>query len=293
MVEICAFRGEEQMKKLIDLHTHSIYSDGSMTPSELVCHAKEEGLCAISLTDHDTIDGVGEALEKGKETGLEVVPGIEFSVKSETETHILGYYINTKARVLQEVLPEIRRVRKERSLEIEENLKVQGIDVSYEEALKLAPRGLVGRAHFGRVMTEKGYTKSVKEAFDLYLSSGKKGYSSHQYLTDEEAIKVIKESGGAAFVAHLHLIRKPDNELYEYLKKLKTAGLDGIEGYYTEYTDKMQMTYHKMARELSLGFSGGTDFHAKAKPHIAIGKGFGELEIPYSILEEIKNLVKR
>lgn len=280
------------MEKLIDLHTHSIYSDGTMTPSELVCHAKQEGISAIALTDHDGIGGVSEAVLKGKEIGLEVVPGIEFSVQSATETHILGYYVNTEAKALQTVLPEILRVRRERSYETEENLKKQGIDVSYEEALKLAPGGLVGRAHFARVMTEKGYTKSVKEAFDLYLSSGKKGFSSRQYLTDTEAIRVIRESGGVSFVAHLHLIRLGDSELFEYLKKLKDAGLDGIEGYYTDYSDSMQKKYMEMAKELSLAVSGGTDFHAKGKPHISIGRGLGELEIPYSVLDGIKSLIK-
>ena len=287
-----AYEGNDQMEKLIDLHTHSVYSDGTMTPSELVCHAKKEGISAISLTDHDSVDGVCEALEKGREIGIEVVPGIEFSVQSETETHILGYYIDVESQALKNVLPKILNTRRERGLETAEKLKKQGIDVSYEDALSLAPGGLVGRAHFARIMTERGYTKSVKEAFERYLSSGKKGYSSRQYLTDEEAIRIIKESGGVSFVAHLHLIRLPDDELYEYLKKLKSAGLDGIEGYYTEYTGQMQSTYQKMASSLSLAISGGTDFHAESKPHISIGRGLGEMKIPYDILTGIKTLVK-
>ena len=278
------------MEKYIDLHTHSVRSDGSMTPAELVRHAKESGLSAISLTDHDCIDGVEEALAEGRRIGLEVVPGIEFSVQSKTETHILGYYIDIKSPALQEVMPEILRVRRERSAQIEENLKKQGIDVSYEEALALAPGGLVGRAHFARVMVEKGYTSSVKEAFDLYLSSGKKGFSSRQYLTAEDAVRVIKESGGFSFIAHLHLIRLSDDELFDFLKKMKSVGLDGIEGYYTEYDDDMQKKYIDMAKELNLAISGGTDFHAKSKPHIAIGRGLGNMKIPYSVLEGIKSL---
>ena len=278
------------MEKFIDLHTHSVCSDGSMTPTELVHHAKESGLSAISLTDHDCIDGVEEALAEGQKIGLEVVPGIEFSVQSKTETHILGYYIDIKSRALQEVMPGILRVRRERSAEIEENLKKQGIDVSYEEALALAPGGLVGRAHFARVMVQKGYTSSVKEAFDLYLSSGKKGFSSRQYLTAEDAVRVIKDAGGFSFVAHLHLIRLSDGELFEFLKNLKAVGLDGIEGYYTEYDDVMQKKYMDMAKELGLAISGGTDFHAKSKPHIAIGRGLGNMQIPYSVLEGIKSL---
>lgn len=278
------------MERYIDLHTHSVCSDGSMTPTELVRHAKDSGLSAISLTDHDCIDGVEEALAEGQKIGLEVVPGIEFSVQSKTETHILGYYIDIKSPALQEVMPGILRVRRERSAQIEENLKNQGIDVSYEEALALAPGGLVGRAHFARVMVEKGYTSSVKEAFDLYLASGKKGFSSRQYLTAEDAVRVIKESGGFSFVAHLHLIRLSDDELFDFLKKMKAVGLDGIEGYYTEYDDAMQKKYIDMAKELDLAISGGTDFHAKSKPHIAIGRGLGNMKIPYSVLDGIKKL---
>lgn len=278
------------MERYIDMHTHSVFSDGTMTPTELVHHAKKSGLSAISLTDHDCIDGVNEALRAGKEIGLEVVPGIEFSVKSETETHILGYYINTEAKALKEVLPEILRVRRSRGMETAENLRKQGFDITYEEAAAVARGNLVGRAHFAKVMVEKGYVESVKSAFDKYLSSGKKGYSDQQFLSDEDAVRVIKESGGYSFVAHLHLIRLSDSDLFDYLKKLKGAGLDGIEGYYTEYTDEMHKKYVDMAKELSLAISGGTDFHAKTKPHISIGCGYGNLKIPYSVLEGIKNL---
>lgn len=278
------------MEKYIDLHTHSVHSDGTMTPTELINHAKDSGLSALSLTDHDCIDGVREAVKAGDECGLEVVPGIEFSVQSNTETHVLGYYIDIEAKALNEVLPEILRVRKERSLQTAENLHKQGIDVSYEEAAKAASGNLVGRAHFAKVMVEKGYVSSVKEAFDNYLASGKKGYSSKQYLTAEDAIRVIKESGGYSFIAHLHLIKLSDSDLFDFLKKMKAAGLDGIEGYYTEYTKEMHEKYIQMAKELSLAISGGTDFHAKTKPHISIGTGYGDLKIPYSVLEGIKNL---
>lgn len=278
------------MERYIDLHTHSVFSDGTMTPTELVHHAKKSGLSAISLTDHDCVDGVAEAINAGQKTGVEVIPGIEFSVKSATETHILGYYINTESKSLKEVLPEILRVRRNRGLETAENLRKQGFDVTYEEAAAMASGNLVGRAHFAKVMVEKGYVESVKSAFDKYLSSGRKGYSDQQFLSDEDAVRVIKESGGYSFVAHLHLIRLSDSDLFDYLKRLKAVGLDGIEGYYTEYTEQMHKKYVEMAKELSLALSGGTDFHAKTKPHISIGSGYGNLKIPYSVLEGIKSL---
>lgn len=278
------------MERYIDLHTHSVCSDGTMTPFELVHHAKASGLSAISLTDHDCVDGVKDALNAGKDIGLEVVPGIEFSVKSATETHILGYYINTEAKALNEVLPEILKVRRKRGEENAENLRKQGFDITYEEAAAMTLGNLVGRAHFAKVMVAKGYVESVKEAFDKYLSSGSAGHSDKQYLTAEDAVRVIKESGGRSFVAHLHLINLSDSDLFDFLKRLKDAGLDGIEGYYTDYTPQMHKKYIEMAKELSLAISGGTDFHANTKPHISIGTGYGNLKIPYSVLEGIKNL---
>ena len=276
------------MEKYIDLHTHSNKSDGSMTPVELVRHAKEAGLSAISLTDHDCIDGVKEAVKEGERIGLEVVPGIEFSAKSETETHILGYYIDIKNKDILNALEEIKRVRVERTYETSRLLKEVGFDVSVEEVLKIAPGNIVGRAHFARIMMEKGYVSSVKEGFDLYLANGKPAYSDRQHLTASEAVKLITGAGGLAFAAHLHLMRKPDDELFLFIKELKENGLSGVEGYYTEYTPKMQEKYQNLAKSLGLLISGGTDFHAEMKPHISIGKGQGNLKIPYTVLENIK-----
>ncbi len=279
------------MEKYIDLHTHSNCSDGTMTPCELVHHAKESGLSAISLTDHDCISGIGEAVSAGKELGVEVVPGIEFSVQSNTETHILGYYINPEAEAISHTLPEILRVRNERTEDTARKLCELGFNITCEEARAKAGSDLVGRAHFAKVMVEKGYVSSVKEAFENYLGSGKPAFSSKQYLTAEDAVRVIKESGGVSFIAHLHLIRLNDSDLFDFLKRMKEAGLSGIEGYYTEYEKEMHEKYMAMAKELSLAVSGGTDFHGKTKPHIKIGKGYGELQIPYSVLDEIKKLI--
>ncbi len=276
-------------EKYIDLHTHSVKSDGSMTPSELVRHAKEAGLAAISLTDHDGVSGVAEAMAEGQKIGLEVVPGIELSVQSKAETHILGFFIDIDHPGLTKKLEEIRQVRVQRNVQTLENLNKMGFAITMDEARALAPNGLVARAHFARLLTEKGHTKSVKEAFDLYLSNGRPGYSSIQLLTPEEGIGLIKEAGGLAFAAHLHHNKMEDDELVPFLKRLKEAGLDGVEGYYTEYTSEMQEKYQHIAQKLSLAVSGGTDFHGAMKPHIQIGSGLGNLKIPYSVLEQIKN----
>ena len=264
-----------------------------MTPTELVAHAAERGLKAIALSDHDTIAGIDEAIEAGKKYGVEIVPAIEFSVQSETETHILGFYIDHKCEKLQEALENINKVRWQRTVNTCENLQKLGFDVTMEEALKIAPYGLIGRAHFARILMEKGYTESVKEGFEKYLANGRPAYDGTQYLTAEMAVKLIEDIGGVSFVAHPHLIRLSDNDLREFLIKLKGYGLCGIEGYYNEYTPEMQAYFHNLAQELGLEISGGTDYHAKMKPHIEIGVGQEKLpmQIPYSVLENIKSIV--
>ncbi len=276
------------MEKYIDLHTHSLMSDGSMTPAEVVREAKKAGLAAIALSDHDTVDGVREAMAEGERIGVEVVPAIEFSVQSETETHILGYYIDIENPKLQDMLKKVVETRRYRNRETCRKLNELGFDVTLAEAEAIAPNDFIGRAHFARLLMDKGYTKSVSEGFKLYLENGKYAYCGKQTMTDEEAVRLIKECGGVACVAHLHLTKKSDAELREFLIRLKACGLDGVEGYYTEYTPEMQAKYQALAADLGLIISGGTDFHAQMKPHISIGTGLGNLKIPYSVLENIK-----
>lgn len=273
----------------IDLHTHSTCSDGSMTPSELVKHAAENNLAAIALTDHDTVNGVEEAVNQGLLSGVEVVPAIEFSVRSATETHILGYFIDIKNPHLVSILDEIIEKRIERNVMTAKLLQDIGFDVTLDEAASLAPGGIVGRAHFARVMMKKGYVSSVKEAFDKYLSSGKPAYFGNQNLEAKAAIEAIHNAGGVAYLAHLHLIKLDDEALEKYVAELVSYGLDGIEGYYTDYDEAMQNKYISLARKYNLGISGGTDFHADMKPHISIGKGLGNMAIPYSVLEGMRN----
>lgn len=277
--------------KLIDLHTHSNCSDGSMTPTELVAHAATRGLSAIALSDHDTVAGVDEAVEAGKHYGVEVVPAIEFSVQSDTETHILGFYIDHKSPILKEALDNINVVRHQRTVNTCNKLRDLGFDVTMEEALEIAPAGIIGRAHFARLLVEKGYISSVKEGFDKYLANGRPAYDGSQYLTAKDAVELIAAIGGVSFVAHPHLIRLDDTSLRTFLNELKGYGLCGIEGYYNEYTEEMQEYFQKLASELGLNICGGTDFHAKMKPHIEIGIGQGNMEIPYTVLENIKNIV--
>ena len=279
------------MEKYIDLHTHSLKSDGSMTPAEVVQEAKRAGLTAIALSDHDTVDGLPEALAEGEKISVEVIPAIEFSVLSKTETHILGYFIDYNNDYLKQILKEVVDLRIERNHVTTQRLNELGFDITLEEVRALAPNNFVGRAHFARVLMDKGYTQSVKEGFEKYMSVGKYAYCEKQRLTARDAIEIIEKCGGISFLAHPHLTKLSDDELKEFLLELKGYGLCGIEGYYTDYTTEMQEKYHTLAEEMGLMISGGTDFHAKMKPHISIGTGLGNMKIPYSVLEEMKERI--
>lgn len=275
--------------KLIDLHTHSLHSDGAQTPTDVVKTAADAGLSAIALSDHDCIEGVQEAMDAGSRLGVEVIPAVELSAQSDTELHILGYFIDINNKRLQDTMKYALQVRDERQEETCRKLREQGFDITMEEARAEAHGNpVLCRAHFAQIMVRKGYAESVKDAFNRYLSVGCYAYSNRQALTGPEAVSVIREAGGIAVAAHLHLIKLPDDELREYLKSLIPYGLDGVEGYYTDYTPDMEVRYRAMAKELGLVISGGTDYHGANKPHIAIGKGRGELEIPYSVLDGLR-----
>ncbi len=274
--------------KNIDLHTHSDKSDGSMSPAEVVRAAKDAGLAAIALSDHDTTEGIAEAVAEGERIGVEVVPAIELSAASSTETHILGYFIDPKNRALAEKIGYIREVRVRREREICEKLTEIGLPVSFEEVAAEAGRDVVCRIHIARVMIAHGYVSSVREAFDRYLSPGRLAHSEKQALTDSEAVRLIKEAGGLAFVAHLNQTRLTLPELRELLTRLKSDGLDGVEGYYTEYTEETGPAYRALAGELGLILSGGSDFHGANKT-----VKLGELQVPYSVLEVMKEHARR
>lgn len=276
------------MERRIDLHTHTTCSDGSMTPRELVRHAKESGLSAVAVSDHDTADGVKEAMAAGRDCGVEVVPAIELSAKSDTETHILGYFIDPDSKVLAEAADYIRAVRAERIGETCGMLRELGIDVTLDEVKTAAKGGILCRAHIARIMTDKGYSESPKAAFAKWLNVGCPAYSESQALTDTEAVQLIRDAGGDAYLAHLHLTKKPPAVLDAFVGRLASEGLCGVEGYYTDYTPEMETEFRSLAKKYGLKLSGGTDFHGTFKPHIQIGRGTGGLAIPYSVLEEMK-----
>lgn len=276
------------MEKYIDLHTHSTCSDGTLSPSEVVKLAKEKGLSAIALTDHDTIDGLTEAIEAGKKYGVQVITGIEFSVNTDTEMHMLGLGFNIDCPHIREVLDKMIIEREKRNYIVIEKLAELGMYITIEDILAEATSPVTGRSQIAKAMMKKGYVSSLKEAFDEYLYFGRPVFVERRSISPEKAIELIHKSGGKAFLAHLNQTGKTDEELYNILSNLKKAGLDGIEGYYTEYTEEMSIRYRKMADDLGLILSGGSDFHGENKAGYELGSGKGNLRIPYELIENLR-----
>ncbi len=266
---------------MIDLHTHTNCSDGSMTPEELVRHAKKRGLSVIALTDHDTTDGIAGAMQTAREVGLTLIPGVEVSTEADSQVHILGFGIDPENAVLKN---SFAKQQMERHINFEKYLvrfAEYGFPMTREEVLAHAPSGYVGRAHYARVMMDKGYVSSVKEAFDKYLGIGMPCYIKREVMHPKEAIRCVHAAGGVAFFAHPHQTKLPDDRLFALMKELKEAGLHGIEGYYPEYSAEMGEKFRAWAKELDLMLSGGSDFHHLMKPHIEIGTGInGNLSVP-------------
>ncbi|MDK2932726.1 MAG: 3,5-nucleoside bisphosphate phosphatase [Clostridiales bacterium] len=276
------------MSKYIDLHTHTIASDGSMTPSQLVQYAAQKHLAAIAITDHDTVKGVEEAVVQGKQSNIEVIPGVEISVDFEGEMHILGYFIDVESPILNNTLERLKTFRKQRNPQIIQKLNELGIEITMAEVQRKANSEIIGRPHIADVMIQKGYISSIDEAFDKYLDKGKPAYVKKQKLLPKEGIELIKQAGGFAVLAHPIYLEEEGVELEILLKQLIQYGLDGIEAYYSEYTKGTQNKYLAIANKYNLIVTGGSDFHGKTKPKLDLGTGYGALRIPYHLLERMK-----
>ncbi|NBH15328.1 PHP domain-containing protein [Lachnospiraceae bacterium] len=280
----------EYSQKLIDLHTHSSYSDGTLTPEELMYHAKECGLSAIALTDHDTILGIDKARPLARSLGVELVPGIELSTDFEhQEIHILGYFIDETNQKFLEKLRDFVDGREKRNLKMIRLLQQEGFPISLASLYEEYPSSVITRAHFARYLTEHGFVKDRKTAFSKYLGDGCRCYVPREKITPFEAVKLIQIGGGLAFFAHPVLCRMNQERLRALLKQLKEAGLTGLEALYSMNTPGDEKNLKHLALEYDLLISGGSDFHGGNKPHISLGSGRGGLKIPYDILEQIKS----
>ncbi len=277
---------------MIDLHTHTTASDGSDSPRELVKLAKEAGLSAVAVTDHDTTDGLAEAMQAGREFEICVIPGMELSAKFERELHIVGLFIDFENENLKQTIAGLKAFRQERNAFTLRKLQELGFALSMEEVQKMATGNVMGRAHFARAMVKRGYVESTKEAFQKYLGNGRPAYSANQMLTPQECIRLIHQSGGLAFLAHCHFLKKEGKDFTDLVDELVSFGLDGLEGFYTEYTPEKQEEYLKVCKDRHLLISGGSDYHGVMKPKISIGKGFGTLHVPDCLLAPMRERLK-
>lgn len=283
-------------EKYIDLHTHSNASDGSCTPSEIFSLACENGLAAVALTDHDTVSGIPEFLERAaKSPSCEAVPGVEISVDlAGSEVHIVGLYIDYECESLLKLLTEIRVNRDSRNTVIISKLQAMGYDITLKEVNDVAGGESVGRPHFAKILIEKGYFKEPQEVFDRCLKRGASAYCPRKLPSPEEAIREIHNAGGLAFWAHA--VYRLKNERYfvrRTIKKLIACGLDGVEAYYSTFTPNQQKMMTEFASEYNLLKSGGSDFHGSNQPSISLGTGINDnLRVPAEILPEIKEKVR-
>ncbi|MCX8118013.1 MAG: PHP domain-containing protein [Desulfobacterota bacterium] len=279
----------------VDLHLHTTASDGVKTPSELVCYSKSKGLRAISITDHDTIDGLEEGLAEGARIDFEVIPGVEISVEhSPGSMHLLGYYIDIDYPPLTAKLAYLQKARAERNPKMIERLNRLGIRITYEEVIKASGGGQVGRPHFAQVLLEKGYVKSFQEAFDRFLKKGAPAYVDKERFTPPEAIRFIIEAKGVAVLAHPNTLGLNGHaELEGLILNLVRAGLKGIEVYYPEHSPEEILRYKGLAEKYGLVMTGGTDYHGIDREGLDVGVGKGEMRLPYAMVEALRSVRNR
>ncbi len=273
----------------IDLHTHSTESDGTLTPEELMKLAKETGLSAIALTDHDTTGGIKKARPLAEDLGIELVPGIELSTDySGTEVHILGYYIDENNPEFAAKLQEFLDSRDSRNEKMTALLQKEGFDITMEDLYRENPNSVITRAHFARYLVEHGFVRDRETVFRKYLGDNCRCYVPREKITPFEAVRLIQTGGGLAFFAHPILCHMNQDRLRFFIGELKASGLSGIEAVYSMNEPGDERALLKLAEEFGLLISGGSDFHGSNKPYIHLGTGKGNLQIPYELLEKIK-----
>jgi len=273
----------------IDLHTHSTASDGTLSPSEIIREAQNAGLKAVALTDHDTTKGLQEIIQAGKDADVEAIPGCELSVNYPTgQMHIVGLWLPEKPRYVQNKLQYLRDRRHSRNERILQKLQDIGIQMDYSEVKELAGDASIGRPHIARLLMEKSYVPTVQEAFDKYIGPGGQAYVPKDKLDPGQAIEVLKQDGATVFLAHPYSLEISYQELRSEVQRLQGFGLDGMEVYYTEHTQEQTREYLQICKEFDLLVGGGSDFHGSVKPDVKLGTGKGNLDIPYSLLQDIK-----
>lgn len=278
---------------MIDLHTHSCFSDGTYMPNDILKLAHKNGIKAVAITDHDTIEGLTAISDDAKNLGIEIINGIEFSADyNGIEIHILGYFLDIENKNLLNLLDELKKTRDKRNNELIEKLQNIGLDITLDYVTSLSSYGLVTKAHFGVALVKKGYAKDIKDAFNIYLGKGKPAYVERVLLPYNDAIKIILEAKGIPVLAHPILYKLSNSDLKLAIKNLKNAGLKGIECYYPSNTKNQTNTLLSLCKEFNLKATGGSDFHGDNRPNVTIGNIYLENKIDYKILEDLKTVLE-
>lgn len=277
----------------VDLHVHSTASDGTLSPAEVVSYAASKSLAAIALTDHDTVDGIPSARQAAASYPLEFIPGIELSCfysasHSDTEIHILGLYIDDAAPALKEGLSRLVRIRERRNEAMLARFREDGFDISMEDLQHGNPDTVITRAHFARVLTEKGYVQSMDKAFSKYLQYGGRYCNRKEVVTPEESMELLRLAGAWPCLAHPMQYHMGYEQIKTLVLELKAMGLKGLEVYHSSQNPLQSSKLNEMAKQLGLLPSGGSDFHGRNKPDIEIGRGRGGLRVSYALLKDIK-----
>lgn len=250
-----------------DLHLHTYFSDGTYSPEELVSQARASDLCAISLTDHDTVDGCERAQAACRDAGIEFITGCEFTVEhGHRELHLLGYFLDTQNAPLQAALARHQTARRERVRQMIERLNALGIPIREETVDGLAACRAPGRPHLARALVQQGYCESMDTAFQTYLKRGRAAWVAKEKMTCAEAITIIHAAGGVAVMAHPGITHMDDA-----IPELAKAGLDGLECFYTRHSTAMTERYLTLAARLGLLVTGGSDCHGMNKGRPLMG----------------------
>ncbi len=268
----------------VDLHLHTTASDGVLTPGQTVESAARFALKAIAITDHDTVDGVHEAIQAGLSFGVEIVPGVELSSDHDgRDVHILGYYIDLENSHFRGHLENLRQMRLERAEKMVERLKERGLDVALGEVVDEAggDEGALGRAHVARVLLKKGLIDSIQEAFDRYIGRDAPCYVEKYHYKPKDVIRLIRQVGGVPSLAHPKLI---DNE--EAIEEFADHGLIGLEVYHSEHTQEDVSRFMEIARRYGLIATGGSDCHGFESSR---GPVIGTVLVPDDCLDHLKS----
>ena len=276
------------MRKNIDLHTHSCFSDGTDTPSEIIDKAIERGLCAVALTDHNTTGGIMEFIKYAEDKSIYAIPGIEISSDlGEKELHIVGLFLNIESLPkIEELMREMNRRKTESNINLIAALKADGYDIDYDSVKARTEGDAFNRAHVASYLVEKGYFERRQDVFKTVLAKNGKYYIPPKRITAIEAIRFLRSIDAVPILAHPYL-SLDEYELLEFLPKAKKAGLVGMETMYSTYDRETEIQAAKMAARFGLYESGGSDYHGKNKSDIELGVGRGHLCVPKEVLEKL------